>query len=62
MKLILMQDFVIQSDLTEIKQKENLVKYANFLNQEVTKDLIVEYFNNIKLFEDEGELLKFMIL
>jgi len=41
MKLISMTDFVLQQDITDIKQRDSIVKYANFLNQPLKLEMFV---------------------
>lgn len=51
MKLISMVNFVLQQDITDIKQRNSIVKYANFLRQ----PLKLEMFINC---DDDGNVLK----
>ena len=51
MKLISMVNFVLQQDITDIKQRDSIVKYANFLRQ----PLKLEMFINC---DDDGNVLK----
>ena len=50
-KLISMVNFVLQQDITDIKQRDSIVKYANFLRQ----PLKLEMFINC---DDDGNVLK----
>ena len=49
--LISMVDFVLKQDITDIKQRDSIVKYANFLRQ----PLKLEMFINC---DDDGNVLK----
>ena len=50
-KLISLVNFVLQQDITDIKQRDSIVKYANFLRQ----PLKLEMFINC---DDDGNVLK----
>lgn len=41
MKLISMTDFVLQQDITDIKQRDSIVKYANFLKQPLKLEMFI---------------------
>ena len=41
MKLISMTDFVLQRDITDIKQRDSIVKYANFLKLPLKLEMFV---------------------
>ena len=41
MKLMSMTDFVLQQDITDIKQRDSIVKYANFLKQPLKLEMFV---------------------
>lgn len=41
MKLISMVNFVLQQDITDIKQRDSIVKYANFLRQPLKPEMFV---------------------
>ena len=41
MKLISMTSFVLQRDITDIKQRDSIVKYANFLKQPLKLEMFV---------------------
>ena len=41
MKLISMVNFVLQQDITDIKQRDSIVKYANFLKQPLNLGMFV---------------------
>ena len=41
MKLISMVNFVLQQDITDIKQRDSIVKYANFLRQTLKPEMFV---------------------
>ena len=51
MKLISMTSFVLQRDITDIKQRDSIVKYANFLNQPLKLEMFVPC-------DDEGNILE----
>ena len=40
-KLISMVNFVLQQDITDIKQRDSIVKYANFLRQPLKPEMFV---------------------
>ena len=40
-KLISMVNFVLQQDITDIKQRDSIVKYANFLKQPLNLGMFV---------------------
>ena len=61
MKLISMTDFVLQQDITDIKQRDSIVKYANFLKQPLKLEMFVpcdEDGNVISKFYSEKENTK----
>lgn len=55
MKLLSMTDFVLQQDITDIKQRDSIVKYANFLKQPLKLEMFIpcdEDGNIIELLHD----------
>ena len=51
MKLISMTSFVLQRDITDIKQRDSIVKYANFLKQPLKLEMFVPC-------DEEGDILE----
>ena len=51
MKLISMTSFVLQRDITDIKQRDSIVKYANFLKQPLKLEMFVPC-------DEDGNVLK----
>ena len=51
MKLISMTSFVLQRDITDIKQRDSIVKYANFLKQPLKLE-------NFIVCDEEGDILE----
>ena len=49
--LIPMTDFVLQQDITDIKQRDSIVKYANFLRQPLNLGMFVPC-------DEDGNILK----
>ena len=49
MRLISMTDFVLQRDITDVKQRDSIVKYANFLKQPLKLEIFVpcDEFGNV---------------
>ena len=51
MKLISMTSFVLQRDITDIKQRDSIVKYANFLKLPLKLEMFVPC-------DEEGDILE----
>ena len=52
MKLISMTSFVLQRDITDIKQRDSIVKYANFLKQPLKLEMFVPIDQNGNILEE----------
>lgn len=52
MKLISMTDFVLQQDITDVKQRDSIVKYANFLKQPLKLEMFVPCDDNANILEE----------
>ena len=52
MKLISMTSFVLQRDITDIKQIDSIVKYANFLKQPLKLEMFVPIDQNGNILEE----------
>ena len=52
MKLISMVNFVLQQDITDIKQRDSIVKYANFLKQPLNLGMFVPCDDEGNFFEE----------
>lgn len=52
MKLTSMVNFVLQKDITDIKQRDSIVKYANFLRQPLKLEMFINCDDDGNFFEE----------